>query len=350
VAIGDFDAHAVGVPAVSLGNRHVERRFGVMDGALRDQVERTALWSVVAPIDLDVMVARYSLILAAAERSERPAIQSADEVRDVFAVVVGGMSNLARSGYRCETKFRGWNYESFVNVDFRAGRMVHCHQRNAIVIVDFPKFRGDAQVVVAIVWNELITPDFVPLAGSCDFRRAERIDTQPNRRSPRNRVLYEFHFRTIPREKKRTGSFQPLLGDNFLVSFHAKFRTHRAVWPNHAHDFCARLVAETKVKLWPGNRLFLNQQTRTNFDFTADTKRIDALIADSLLCMRPYHLPVVVFRTMIYTLCWQAMLIETKKIEAPTAAQVRNIKNSAEPWRVVQKGEFRCCNLATRCG
>src|ERR1700722_9447874 len=206
------------------------------------------------------MVARDSLILAAAESGERPTIQRADDVRDVLAVVVGGASNLVRSGYRSETKLRGWNHESLVDVYFRAGRMVDRHERDAIVVVDLPQLRCDAQVVISVMRNKLIAPDFVPLARSRYLCRSQRVDAQSNRRAPRHCVLDEFHLRAVPREKKWTGRFQPLFGDNFLVRLHSEFRAHCAVRPNDPHHFRARLVAKTKVKLWPVDRLLLDQQ------------------------------------------------------------------------------------------
>ncbi len=133
-----------------------------------------------------------------------------------------------------------------------------------------------------------------------------------------------------------------MFGDHFLVRLHAEFRAHRAIRPNHAHHFRARLVAKTKVKLRPVDRLFLNQQARANLDLSADTERIDALIAHSLLRVRPNHLPVIILRTMIHALHRLASRIKTEQIEASVAAQVRDIKNPAGCLRVLQKRKFRC--------
>ena len=72
VSVGNFNAHAMRVPAISLRDGHVQRRFGVVNRALRDQIERTALRRIVAQIDFNIMIARDSLILAAAKRSRAP--------------------------------------------------------------------------------------------------------------------------------------------------------------------------------------------------------------------------------------------------------------------------------------
>ena len=61
----------VSVPAVALRDGDVQRRFGVVNRTLRDQIERTALRRVVAEIDLNIVVARDALILAAAKAVER---------------------------------------------------------------------------------------------------------------------------------------------------------------------------------------------------------------------------------------------------------------------------------------
>ena len=176
--------------------------------------------------------------------------------------------------------------------------MIHGHQADVIVVVDLPQFRGNPQIVIAVVRHQLIAPDLVPLAGRRDFRRAQRVDPQPDRRSPRHRVLHKFHVLAVVREQERADCLQSLLGHHFLIRFHFKFRAHRSVRPHNAHNFRARLISQSKMKLRPVDRLLLHQQSRTNLDFAANAKRIDALIAHRLLRVRPHHLPVIVLRSV----------------------------------------------------
>ncbi len=67
--IRNFDAHALRVPAIPLRHGDVDRGFGVVNRALRDQIERAGIRSIVAEIDFNVVIAGDALILAAAESS-----------------------------------------------------------------------------------------------------------------------------------------------------------------------------------------------------------------------------------------------------------------------------------------
>ena len=67
VAVGHFEAQPMCAPAIALRDGDVDRRFGVVDRALRDQIERAAGRRIVAQIDFQIVVAGYALVLAAAE-------------------------------------------------------------------------------------------------------------------------------------------------------------------------------------------------------------------------------------------------------------------------------------------
>ena len=83
------------------------------------------------------------------------------------------------------------------------------------------------------------------------------------------------------------------------------------------------------MKLRSVDGLFLDQQARANLDFAADAERIDALVANGLLRMRPNHLPVIVLGTMAYGLNRPAECVETEQVESPAASQIGNIVDSA---------------------
>src|SRR6185437_14930331 len=85
---------------------------------------------------------------------------------------------------------------------------------------------------------------------------------------------------------------------------HFEIRAHRTVGPNNANDIGARLFAETKVQNRSGDRLLLNEQSRSDFDLAADAERINALISGRLHRPRPNDLPVIVFASCIYRLDW----------------------------------------------
>ena len=137
--------------------------------------------------------------------------------------------------------------------------MVHRHERQVVVIVDFPQFRGDADVVISIVRHELVASDLVPLPGGGDGGRAERVDAQADGGSPRNRVLDELHLFSVVGEKEGAGRLQALLGYDLLVRRHTKLGTHRPVRPDHAHHIRTGLFPQTEMQLRPRDRLLLHQ-------------------------------------------------------------------------------------------
>ena len=61
-----------------------------MQPAFGDEIERAAGGNVVAEVDLDIMIARDSLILAATEGVEIVSVERAQGLRYVVAVVVDG--------------------------------------------------------------------------------------------------------------------------------------------------------------------------------------------------------------------------------------------------------------------
>ncbi len=92
---------------LSLADRDVDGRISRMHPAVCDQPKRTARRRIVAEIDFDVMIARDALILAAPKGIEIVSVKSADDVRNILAVVVDGLRDLAWRRDCCEASFAG---------------------------------------------------------------------------------------------------------------------------------------------------------------------------------------------------------------------------------------------------
>src|SRR5687768_14393751 len=177
--------------------------------------------------------------------------------------------------------------------------MIYNHQTEMIVVVTLPKFGGDSYVVKTVAWDELISSDLVPLLRSFDSCRSQGVDAQSNRRAPRHSILHEFHLLAVVRKKKRTRSLEALLSLHFLIGFYFEICADTPVGPNDANNISAGLFTETEMNEGSGNRLFLDHQTRTDFDLAANTERVYALIASCLSGARTYDLPVIVFGSAI---------------------------------------------------
>ena len=118
------------------------------------------------------------------------------------------MRDVVRRLDRGDAKFRRRNHETLVDKNLRARRMVHRHEREIVVVVNLPQLRRDADIVVAVVRHQLVSPDLVPLSGRRDLRRTERVDAQANRRTPRNRVFHKLHLLSVVGEQERTDAFR----------------------------------------------------------------------------------------------------------------------------------------------
>src|SRR5580658_2015003 len=97
VAIRHLNAQPVGAPAAALRDGDVHGGFRVVDGALRNQVERATFRRVIAEIDFQIVISGYALVLAATKAAHRLAIEIADEVSHVLAGVIRGAGDIAWS-------------------------------------------------------------------------------------------------------------------------------------------------------------------------------------------------------------------------------------------------------------
>ncbi len=225
----------------------------------------------------------------------------------------------------------GWRHdETFVNGDLSAFGMVHRHESDEVVVINFPQLCGDANVVITVVRDELVATDLVPLAGRGNLRGTERVDAQTDRRSPRHCVFNKFHVLAVVRKEPRTRSFQTLLGQHFLIGFDFKLRAHCSIGPNDANHVGARLLAETKVKQWTRDRLFLDQQAGANLHLAADAEWIDALIADGIARAWADNLPVIILRALVDRFEWFAVSGKTEEIQSPVVVDIRDVESL--PW------------------
>src|ERR1700730_17245735 len=143
------------------------------------------------------MIASHALELAAPETADRFSIERADEIRNILAIVIYCTRDSVRRGHRGDAKFGRWNHEALVDKDLRAHRMVNRHQSQIIVVVDLPQFRGDANIVEAIVRHKLLASDLVPLPRRRDLRGAECVDAKADGGAPGNRVLHKLHLLSV---------------------------------------------------------------------------------------------------------------------------------------------------------
>src|ERR1700741_2721897 len=168
-----------------------------------------------------------------------------------------------------------------------------------VVIIGFPKFAGDSQVIVAVARDEFVPWNFVPFLRGGDARCAQRVNSQTDGRAPRNCVLDELHFAAVPGKKEWAGAFQALLGQDFLVGFEREFGADRSIGPDDACDVGTGVFAKSEVELRSGYGLFLGQQCGADFDFAADSERVYALVSRGLSGARADDLPVIVFGAVI---------------------------------------------------
>ena len=130
-----------------------------MDPAVATSQSGPSVGARLAEVDLDVVIARHALVLAAAEGVEVAAVERADDFGDVVAVVVDGAGDgRAAAPTAVMASFAGGIDEALVDEDLGACGMIDGHQREIVVVVRLPQFAGDAEIVVAIVRHELVAP------------------------------------------------------------------------------------------------------------------------------------------------------------------------------------------------
>src|SRR6185369_11251080 len=80
-------------------------------------------------------------------------------------------------------------------------------------------------------------------------------------------------------------------------------------------------------------------QAGADFDFTAHTEGIDALIAYCLDGVRPHNLPVIVLRTLIDPLHGLPIRGQTEEIEMAVIAGIGSVKHQRRSCWMTQQSE-----------
>src|ERR1044072_4101246 len=127
------------------------------------------------------MVARHALISSKAESVQILFVERGYDVSHILSIVIPCVRNFVRCFDRGNCKFGRWNDKTFVYKDVGPGWMIDHHQAKLIVIVGFPEFGGDPQIVITIMGKKLIASNLVPFLGCFNTGSAERVDTQADR-------------------------------------------------------------------------------------------------------------------------------------------------------------------------
>src|SRR5258705_1532845 len=133
-------------PTLALRDGNIERGFGVVYRAARDQAERATLRRIVAEVYFEIMITRQTLILAPTERVQSFIVQGVYKIRDVLTVIICGAGDWMWCRYGGETQFVGWNNKPLVYKNFSAFGMIDRHQADVIVVIDFPKLGRNSQI------------------------------------------------------------------------------------------------------------------------------------------------------------------------------------------------------------
>ena len=148
-AVGDFEAERFWLFVLALAEGYVDGGVGGMQPSARDEIQRASCGCantgcVWAEVDFDVMLVRDALVLATAEGVQIAAVESAESVGDVVAVVIDCVGDGMRCLGRGDCQLDGRYDEAFVGEDLGALRVVDRHQLEPVVVIGFPEFAGDA--------------------------------------------------------------------------------------------------------------------------------------------------------------------------------------------------------------
>src|ERR1700732_5009684 len=155
------------------------------------------------------MIPRHTLILAARKSIQIFAVKRSYNAGNVAPLVIRCSRNLVRLLDGLNRQLRGRHHKTLIHKNIRTHRMIDGHERQIIVVIRFPEFRGDSQIVKTVVWNKLVRANLVPLLGGRNASRSGVVDTQAQRGTPWHRILYKTHPPPIKRKKKWTGTFEP---------------------------------------------------------------------------------------------------------------------------------------------
>ena len=223
LAVRNFQDEAVRPVVGALLDGGVDRAVGRVNPSGRQQVNRPRLGGVVAEIDLDVMIARHALVLAAAERVEITAVDATDDFGHVVAVVVHGPRDRPRRFGPVKARLRRREKESLIDEHLRTGGMIDDGEMDVIEEVRLPEVGGDAHVVHAVAWLELVAADLDPIRRFRDSASVLGVDVEAERRTPQN-VGHEVHPFAVPGEQEWAGAEKTLRHVHRLIGGEVVFR------------------------------------------------------------------------------------------------------------------------------
>src|ERR1043166_469744 len=108
------------------------------------------------------MITSYALISPTAESVQILFVERRNYVSHILSIVIPGLRDFVGCFDGGDCELGRWDDETFINKDVGSGRMIDHHKAKLIVIVGFPKFGGDPQIVIPIMRNKLIASNLVP--------------------------------------------------------------------------------------------------------------------------------------------------------------------------------------------
>src|SRR5437660_677047 len=109
-----------------------------MHPASGDKPQWSGCWSVVAQVNLNIMIASHTLVLAASESVQVFSVESAHEGGDVPAIVVDRADYLMGCFNRGNGKLCRWNHKALVHKNIGPKRVIDHHEGEVIVVIGLP--------------------------------------------------------------------------------------------------------------------------------------------------------------------------------------------------------------------
>src|SRR6185503_15394420 len=135
LAVRHFHAQGPRTHFLSLTNRHVDRRVSRVHPPFSNQPQRSTLRYIITEIDLDIMIARYSLVTTAVKIIQVLLVKGADDTGHVVPVVIYCLGDLVRRLHGGDCQFRRRNNKASVDENISPSWMIHRHQRQLIVVI-----------------------------------------------------------------------------------------------------------------------------------------------------------------------------------------------------------------------
>src|ERR1700722_470903 len=197
-SIRHFQAEAMRLGMAPLADGNVHGRISRMQPSFGNEPYKPFCGHIVAQIHFYVVIASKPLILPPPEGIKIFAVELAYNFGYILAAIVDGFGDGLRGSDGDYRRLDRRYDKAFVGENLCAYGVVNDHQLQVVVVVGFPEFARQSQVVIPIPRRELIAADFVPLFSSSDAGLTYRVDLQAERRAPGHRIFYETDLLAIP--------------------------------------------------------------------------------------------------------------------------------------------------------